>query len=74
MSTMYYPPCNSSYGRMHERDQVVRCEGWHYPGRRIPRCTWRSCTAPDRVSDSDDDALHFCPGGIAEARFAPGGK
>ena len=80
----YHPPCSARYGRMGEAEPIV-CEGppdhrgphysrahgvrWHYPGKWLPRCLWRACTAPEEVIADEDSTRHLCPGGAALRRY-----
>lgn len=79
----YGHPCNCSFG---QPETATRCKGapghkghhhnrtdglrWNDGGKSIPRCTWKSCTDPDRqIQDGEGATLHLCPGGFAEIRM-----
>ena len=79
----WHPPCNARYGRMddpapiicerppgHTGHHACRAHGirWTWPGKTLPRCSWRSCTAPDSTISDDDSVRHFCPSGNAAAK------
>ena len=50
-------------GHHHNREAGIR---WTTYGAKVPRCTWASCTAPDR---RNEPGLHLCPGGAAEVGY-----